>query len=220
MGRGEIGRGDQAEARARLYELLALGFSPPSEELVKVLEEGETLFPWLDQEEVRALQAFPSEELIPEYHRLFVGPGGLPAPPYESVYREDWRVMGESTVDVTRQYAEAGYALAPSFNDLPDHVAAELGFMSLLCEEEAQAWRAAREEVALALLRREERFLGDHLAVWLPPFCDRVAVAAEREFYRVLAKLARAYVLLDRERVTMLLRTLEASKVALWATAG
>lgn len=212
---GKISRGDEAEARARLYELLALGFSPPSEELMEVLGEGETLFPWPNQEEVRALQAFPSEELIPEYHRLFVGPAGLPAPPYESVYRESWRVMGESTVDVMRQYAEAGYTLAPSFKDLPDHVVAELGFMSLLCEEEAQAWRAAQEEVALALLRREERFLSDHLAVWLPPFCDRVAVAAEREFYRVLAKLARAYVLLDRERVMMLLQILETSRVSL-----
>lgn len=215
MWQGEIDRGHEAEVRAKIYELLALGFSPPSEELMEVIKEGETLSPWPGQEQVRTLRTFNREELIPEYHRLFVGPGSLPAPPYESVYREGWTVMGETTVDVIRQYAEAGYTLAASFIDLPDHVVAELGFMSLLCEEEAQAWRADKEEDALALLRREERFLSDHLAVWLPPFCDRVAVAAEREFYRVLAKLARAYVLLDRERVMMLLQVLETSRVSL-----
>jgi len=209
MGQDGIERWYGAETRAKIYELLALGFSPPSEELMELLKEGEILFLWLDQREVRTLQAFTPAELIPEYHRLFVGPAGLPAPPYESVYREDWRVMGESTVDVMRQYAEAGYTLVPTFKDLPDHVAAELAFMALLAEEESKAWRGEDASAALLWLGRERAFLESHLTRWLPAFCDRLLTSTEAPFYRGLATALWDFVRVDLERIKALTTLLE-----------
>jgi TorA maturation chaperone TorD len=65
------------------YELLAMALSYPSYELLAAIKDGEF-------DRVFACQApVPSslEEMEIEYCRMFVGPGHVEAPPYESVYR-------------------------------------------------------------------------------------------------------------------------------------
>lgn len=194
----EINREEEARARASSYELLALGLSPPSEELTEAISKAPVSLPVPEP-----------AALIPEYHRLFVGPGSLPAPPYESVYREGWRIMGEITLDAQRRYAEAGYALDPSFVELPDHVVAELAFMALLCDEEAKAWAAEDVSAALSWLEREKAFLGDHLTRWVPAFCERLLASTDAPFYRRLAVALREFVTLNAERVKALTGLLE-----------
>ena len=195
-----MNRAEEARTRASSYELLALALSPPSVELAEAVSKADAPF---------ALPTLSPVELIPEYHRLFVGPGSLPAPPYESVYREGWRVMGETTLDVQRRYEEAGCVFVPSFNELPDHVAAELGFMAVLCEEETKAWEAEDLSEALAWLRRERAFLDDHLTRWLSAFSERLLASTEVLFYRELAGTLREFITLDLERVVALTGLLE-----------
>lgn len=188
-------RAEEARARARSYELLALASSLPSPELAEAVSNSEAPF---------ASPPLDLKALIPEYHRLFVGPGPLPAPPYESVYREGWRVMGETTREAERQYAAAGYTLDPSLAELPDHAAAELVFMAVLCEEEATAWEAEDVSAALAWLEREKAFLRDHLVQWIPAFCDGLVTSTEAPFYRQVAVALKEFVGLDAERVKAL----------------
>lgn len=195
-----MNRAEEARARADSYELLALALSPPSAELAEAVSKANAPF---------ALPTLSPVELIPEYHRLFVGPGSLPAPPYESVYREGWRVMGETTLEARRQYDAAGYALDPSFSELPDHVVAELAFMALLAGEEAEAWEAEDAAAALTWLERERAFLDDHLTRWLPAFCDRLLAVTDVPFYRGLADTIREFITLDLERVAALTGLLE-----------
>ena len=195
-----MNRAEEARARIGSYELLALGFNPPSVQLAEAVSNPGTPV---------ELPTLDPEALIPEYHRLFVGPGSLPAPPYESVYREGWRVMGETTREVERQYAAATYALDPSLRELPDHVAAELSFMAVLAEGEATAWEAEDVSAALAWLERELAFLGDHLARWIPTFCDRILASTDVLFYRQLAVTLEEFVALDLERVKALTGLLE-----------
>lgn len=195
-----MNRAEEAKARASIYELLALGFSLPSAELGEAVSKATAPF---------SLPAVDPTALIPEYHQLFVGPGGLPAPPYESVYREGWTVMGEATLEVARQYAEAGYILDPSLTELPDHVAVELAFMALLAEEEAKAWEGGDTSAALAWLEREKIFLDDHLTRWLPAFCGRLLASTDTPFYRRLAGGIQEFVQLDTERVKVLTGLLE-----------
>ena len=219
-----------ARARSSLYDLLALGFSPPSEELLQalgarllqVLEERVTLFAWPNLVgELERLRTFVGKgrggqekllaDLKLEYTWLFVGPYGLPVPPYESVYREPQRtVMGASTIDVLKRYEEAGFALSPSFKELPDHVAVELDFLALLSSEEAEAWERGDPAEALLFLRLEEAFLRDHLVTWIGSFCDRVVSSTEGPFYQAMAELARTYVLLDRDHAAAMVHLLEA----------
>jgi TorA maturation chaperone TorD len=194
-----MSRAEEALARASGYELLALCFNSPSAELAEAVSRAG----------LPLSLPFDPRTLIPEYHRLFVGPGALPAPPYESVYREGWRVFGETTLEVKRQYEEAGYALDASFTELPDHVAAELAFMALLAEEEARAWEAQDASAAFSWLDRERAFLGEHLTRWLPDFCDRLLASTEDPFYRGLAVSLQEFVTLDAERVRALTGLLE-----------
>lgn len=118
--------------------------------------------------------------LLDEYERLFVGPGQVPCPPYESFWRDDvpidiWHsLMGPCTADLRRIYRELGIDLAPSAGELPDHVAVEF---------EALAYALSQtdsHDVAKTLV-------ADHLGQWLPRLCRAVASEAGHPFYAGLA---------------------------------
>jgi len=104
--------------------------------------------------------------------------------------------MGPSALDVQRRYAEAGLGLARGHQGPPDHVATELGFMGYLVEKGADASDAEQR----AWLRRERAFLRDHIAVWLPAFCQRVKEVSQHPFYTALADLTEAFISWDMGR--------------------
>ncbi len=118
--------------------------------------------------------------LLDEYERLFVGPGQVPCPPYESFWRDDvpidlWHsLMGPCTADVRRLYRDLGIDLDPAAGELPDHVAVE--FEALACALS----RPDGGHVAEALVT-------DHLGRWLPRLCRAVASEAGHPFYGGLA---------------------------------
>ncbi len=115
-----------------------------------------------------------------EYEHLFVGPGHVPCPPYESYWREDVSVdirrslMGPCTAALRDLYAQLELEVAPAAGELPDHVAVEL---------EALAYALSFDEtvpVAQAIF--------DHLRHWLPRLCRAVAHEATVPFYGELAR--------------------------------
>ena len=117
--------------------------------------------------------------LLDEHERLFIGPGHVPCPPYESFWREDVPVdlrrslMGPCTADLRRLYGELEIEGTAETGELPDHIAVEL---------EALAYALSFEEtypVARALFF-------DHVKQWLPGLCRAVAHEAEQAFYRDL----------------------------------
>jgi len=147
--------------------------------------------------------ARPQEGLEAEYARLFVGPGRPVAHPYESVYREG-RVMGDCTLAVRQSYAAE--ELAPEGHSLPDHVAVELEFMAYLARREEEAREQGDEDGALAYLRQQEAFLGEHLGRWLPRFCQRILTGEAHPFYADLAQRTWEYVAQDMAQVRAWLR--------------
>lgn len=124
-----------------------------------------------------------------DYARLFVGPFGVLAPPYGSVYLEgERRVMGGSTMNVRDTYLDEGLDLSENCREAPDHIAVELEFMHFLACKEAEA--AAREdrEGALQYAQKQNAFLEGHLEVWVPEFTDLIKSRAQTEFYKGLAE--------------------------------
>lgn len=196
-----MSRVEEGRARASGYELLALALSPPSVGVAEAISQAGRSW---------SLPPLDPTRSSPEYHRLFVGPGNVAVPPYESVYREGGRIIGQTTLDVQKRYGQAGFVLDPALNDLPDHAAAELAFMAVLAEEEAKAWEAGDDRAALVWLQREAAFLGDHLGRWLPAFCDRLLRSTEDPFYRALAASLPQFVALDLEHVRLLTGLLQA----------
>ena len=131
---------------------------------------------------------YPSEDLMVEYARLFVGPYELKAPPYGSVYLDqERRVMGDSTMEVIRIYKEAGLSIDEDFKELPDHIAVELEFMYYLLYQEVEALENSQLDRASALRETQERFLKRFLKPWIPPFCAKIKENTENEFYVALA---------------------------------
>jgi TorA maturation chaperone TorD len=120
--------------------------------------------------------------LLDEYERLFVGPGQVPCPPYESFWREDVPIdirrtlMGPCTADLKRIYLELGLQVSSRSGELPDHIAIEL---------EALAYALSFDETEPVA----RQLFQEHLSRWLPRLCRAVAHEAAEVFYRDLAVL-------------------------------
>lgn len=148
-------------------------------------------------EEAHRLLEVASEPLVlldAEYTRLFVGPGKLPAPPWESVYRADGDLLfQESTLHVREAYREAGFKAAGYPREADDHVATELSFMATLAKGAAAALEVADVDRASAFMTAQKKFLDAHLSFWLPRFAERLTVqvpASIGSFYPLAACFA------------------------------
>lgn len=71
------------------------------------------------------------DDLESEFVRLFIaGPGGTPAPLYESCHLESKpRTMGQSALDMRDRLAEAGLAVDLDSNEPPDNLTLELEYL-------------------------------------------------------------------------------------------
>ena len=135
-----------------------------------------------------ALLKYSNEELLIEYAKLFVGPFELKAAPYGSVYLDDGRkIMGDSTLEVTKIYKEEGLSLDKNFKELPDQIAAELDFMYYLGYQEVEALEKNDTDKAAHFLNRQEYFLWTFLDKWVAPFCEKIKQGTENGFYQALA---------------------------------
>ncbi len=212
--------------RSHLYQLLNLACRYPDEDVIGALK-GNVSSGLLERIEETYLST-PSttekiasfkrnidaigdpHELQVEYTRLFIGPSHLPAPPYESVYMIDSRgfLMGNAATAVMKLYLEEGLALSPSIMDLPDHILAELEFMSYLSEREASAWESEIEKPK-HYLRKQDTFLTNHLTKWLPQFAQGIRGASRQGFYCTLSELTESLVGSDHDYIKALMRGLD-----------
>jgi TorA maturation chaperone TorD len=152
-------------------------------------------------------------ELAVEFTRLFRGikPEYGPPPPYESVYRDEGRVVGACTEEVLGTYLKAGLALGEEYGGPPDYIGTELKFLSLAAYREAENWEKDRLE-AVRLLRLEEEFIREHALAWIPKFCQVVLKEAQSEFYRDIAKITRGFLRLDASQLRKAILLMEEAK--------
>lgn len=138
-----------------------------------------------------------------EFARLFLGPGRPAVSPYETLYGRRNKdtvatlMVSREAEGVSKSYREAGVGLSASQHEPPDHFATECEFMCFLCAQEAES--AAQQDVARASewRRRQVTFLEEHLGRWQGPFLAAVENDARDEFYRVVARLAAAFLSAD-----------------------
>ena len=194
---------NEARARGNVYGLLALAFYPPTKGAGDVHSELMRLLRVLPRREAVIPYPSPGPDLVAletEYNRLFVGPGHVVCPPYESVYQggtdsPHGSVLGPSSLQVRAEYADAGLGFSEGFTDLPDHVSVELEFMKFLCEKEADDSDRGRSKWR----SRQARFSRGHIERWLPGFADSVLKSTSMPFYKAAASLLRDFLALERE---------------------
>lgn len=200
---------ERTVARMSLYRFLSRCYSYPDRPFVEAMqgEEGweavraavATVVPEAERA-ISEMEAFvrgyggDTERLLTdlqvEYTYLFINAVPLvPAPPYESAYTDRGLLMGRPVSEVVRAYREAGLAVRPDYDGLPDHIAAELEFVAYLMEQEMEAADSGAEETAPLWHSRRRAFLEAHLLRWTPPFLEKVADSARKPFYRQVARL-------------------------------
>ncbi|MEK6558483.1 MAG: molecular chaperone TorD family protein [Candidatus Margulisiibacteriota bacterium] len=168
----------------KIFEKLALLLKQVSPEASAVVSDMEKFF-----------SKNSEEELNVDYAKLFVGPNDLLAPPYGSVYLDGGRrVMGDSTMDVIKLYAEQGLVMDGDFKNLPDHITVELEFIYYLIFQEIEALEKSDIAGAIAFINQQKLFLDRFLKRWIQPFCDKMREGASSEFYRALADCACAFI--------------------------
>lgn len=137
-----------------------------------------------------------------DYNRLFVGPGHLLAPPYESFYTtpggEDGRgrLRGPAERAVHAFYTENGFAMPEQFVDFPDHIAIELDFLAAMCDKEARLRTAGEGERAEEVRIAADTFRVLHPAQWFGEMKDGIDQGAQTTFYPAAAALVQKVVLL------------------------
>lgn len=142
------------------------------------------------------------DALLLDYTRLFLGPNGALAQPYESAWSRDaGSLMGKSAASVVQLYRDGGFEPDAAFHELPDHVACELEFLYLLLFREHQARARGEADSVAEAVGMRDKFLGDHLGTWIGPFTEAVAKGARSPFYRELAALTARFVRLEGDRL-------------------
>lgn len=183
--------------RGDTYKLLAACFYEPDK--VMMLEEQvcrnltkllERIAPLAAPSAImmeQSLHNLDQKRLSIDHAALFIGPFELIAAPYGSVWLEQRRrVMGDSTMDVQRFYADAGLSLDVS--EPPDHIAIMLEFMYYLCRQEANAHSQENKNDVSHYQNLQFEFLTKALLPWVFRFCDAIEKKSDNPFYQSLAK--------------------------------
>ncbi|MBC8263890.1 MAG: molecular chaperone TorD family protein [Anaerolineales bacterium] len=194
------------ENRRDSYERLSACYYLPEEDTIRELAELEEAMGSVCAEAAEHVSSMRREtdieQLSIDYSKLFLGPFGLLAPPYGSVYLErERRIMGDSTMDARNRYREVGLGISGSLKEAPDHIAIELEFMYYLIFKEIESIEKSDFENAMDYLRKQRGFLEDHLGAWVSEFADNVEENAGTDFYKCLARATRVFVKKDLDDV-------------------
>ncbi|MEX2557689.1 MAG: molecular chaperone TorD family protein [Actinomycetota bacterium] len=211
---------DLAEVRGLAYRLVSELFLYPDPERVGILatsvpelrrrsrpfDDLASAYSWHAM--LNAVDRITDESLgamAADHASLFlVGSAEASCPPCESAYSRRGGVeAGWITAQLELTYSMAGLT-ARTGAEPPDHIAVELGFVSVLCREEANAWQTDRPRDAGAWLKRQRAFLDARLVRWLPAFTARLSRVAPSSFYADLAANTFAYTSHDREFIAAL----------------
>jgi TorA maturation chaperone TorD len=130
------------------------------------------------------------DDLQVDYCRLFVGPGTLLAPPWESVHRDVTHLtFQKDTVEVRKWYARYGLQFEKLHKEPDDHIGLELAFIAALAGRAAEALAGGEEEQCLELVEAQSRFIREHLLQWGPTWAEMGLEGARTDFYQGVFKL-------------------------------
>ncbi len=209
------------EVRQYIYSFLSTIFRlPPSQEQIQIiLQEGLfTDFPLEieDDDYISALKTLKTwtndqnnadfkdvlSSLNRDYTQLFIGPGHLPAPPWESVYRTQEKLtFGEHTLAVREWYKRHGLEFVNKNAEPDDHFGLELEFMASLIIEQRKALEEGELPKVSELAKEQLAFLEEHLIQWSKDFTHDVMANAQTNYYQGVAQLAQSFLNWDHSNL-------------------
>lgn len=131
-----------------------------------------------------------AERVEADRRRLVVGPGHVPASPYESVHLgRDALLFEDETMQVREFYRRFGVRVPRLNKDPDDHVCMELEFLAILLGRACDAADRGEVDDARGLLEAHDSFLNDHAGRWFPRFFGLMEEHAASAFMRGLGVL-------------------------------
>lgn len=128
------------------------------------------------------------DEVVADYTRLFIGPGQVLAPPWESVFVEKGRMIFQNaTLGVRDWYRRNGLQSVKLYKEPDDHIGLELTFLAHLAGEALAALEKGDDVSFEAANSAQRSFLLEHVLTWAPVWCDQVDVYTRTNFYRGVA---------------------------------
>jgi DMSO reductase family type II enzyme chaperone len=190
-------------SRARLAQLLAVGFAYPDAALRQALASGEYVAEVRElalglglQQDLGQTPAVDLKRLEHEHTYLFERT--VRCPSNESAYgRGHGLAAVHDLAEVASFYAAFGFQVSTKAHELADHLCIELEFLGALCAKEAYAREQGWQERAQVCAEARTKFASEHLATWISQFAARVKEHARLGFYPSLAELAEALVRLE-----------------------
>lgn len=135
------------------------------------------------------------DPLLGDYTRLFIGPDKVLAPPWESVFVQEGRlVFTETTLNVRHWYRRFGLELENLHKEPDDHIGIELAFMANLANLAGRALEAGRAQEYDRLMQAQADFYREHLGRWATTYFDQLYDYARTDFFRGLARLGRCVI--------------------------
>jgi TorA maturation chaperone TorD len=203
--------GDPLQAlieRAAIFRLLAHGFVYPKEGDRPLLaaamrnmaqHAGVAGSDWSALQE--AWQNGDDERLVQEYMRLFLG--SAPCSLHETAYGDGQRLAGKSRelADIRGFYKAFAMTLSEDEPHLPDHLATELEFYSVLLLKQAYALEEGWQEPLAIAADAARTFMDYHLGRWVNAFVTVVQEQQAEEPYRLLAEVTAAVVGAECDRL-------------------
>lgn len=126
-----------------------------------------------------------------DYMHLFVGPGKLLAPPWESVYSNRERVLFQKeTLQVRNWYRRFDLQIEHLYNQPDDHIGIEFSFLAHLAQLSLQAFEAGDQPRFEKVLNAQREFIRTHLSRWVPRWSADVVANARTPFFTGLAQVA------------------------------
>ena len=119
-----------------------------------------------------------------EYHRT-LGPGGVPA--VESSYDPNALAgRGPLLADIAAFHKAFSYSPERLPADVPDHLAAELDFLSYMAMKVAFALESGESENARITDQAYNEFLKEHLTTWVGAFREKLTMSGSDFFMRAV----------------------------------
>jgi TorA maturation chaperone TorD len=132
------------------------------------------------------------DALKSDYTRLFIGPGQVLAPPWESVFVKEGRmIFQESTLRVREWYLRYDLEPVSLYKEPDDHIGLELLFLAHLAGLSLAALRKQDEAEFTATIEAQRGFLSEHVLTWASIWCDQVGVYCRTDFFRGIALTVR-----------------------------
>ncbi len=135
-----------------------------------------------------------------EYNKLFIGPGSLEAPPWESVYLSRERIIFDEHTLAVREFYRKWNVNNKKINKEPDdHIGYELEFMSILTSKSLKALEENNIEEFKETIKGQSEFLEKHTLLWIDKLVSNIVEASEEDYFKGLALFTLEYVNMDKE---------------------